>query len=111
VKKPPPQRPAESREELVQHLESLTGRTFKTREDIQAYVREVSAREPRNDPSLKRWIKVKHIALAGLLAYGVIQYYILDVMLEIVSIQSPTFFVPVRGALKSLLITFGPVVT
>jgi hypothetical protein len=96
----------ETREELVQHLERLTGRTFRTREDIQAYVREVSTRD---DPSLKRWIKVKHIALAGLLAYGVIQYYVLDVMLEIVSIQSPTFFIPVRGALKSLFITLGSV--
>jgi hypothetical protein len=98
----------QTREELVQHLEKLTGRTFKTREDIQAYVREVSTRKPHHDPSVKRWVKVKHITLAALLAYGVIQYYILDIMLEIVSIQGPTFFVPVRGALKSLLITLGP---
>lgn len=101
---------SQSREELVQHLEKLTGRTFKTREDIQTYVREVSSREPRDDPAIKRWIQTKHIALAALLAFGVIQYYILDIMLEIVSLQSPTFFLPVRGTLKSLLITVGPMI-
>jgi hypothetical protein len=34
----------ETREELVQHLEKLTGRTLRTRDEIQAYVREVAAR-------------------------------------------------------------------
>lgn len=98
----------QTREELVQHLEKLTGRTFKTREDIQSYVREVSARDARSDPSVKRWIKTKHVTLAALLAFGVIQYYVLDLMLEIVSLQSPTFFVPARATLKSLFITIGP---
>lgn len=98
----------QTREELIQHLESLTGRTFKTREDIQAYVREMSARQARDDPSVKRWIKTKHVALAALLVFGLIQYYVLDLMLEIVSLQSPTFFVPARATLKSLLITVGP---
>ena len=101
----------QTREELIQQLESLTGRTFRTREDIQAYVREVSAREARDDPSYKRWIKTKHITLAALFVLGVMQYYILDVMLEIMSIQSPTFFLPVRGTLKSLFITVGPTLT
>jgi hypothetical protein len=87
----------QGREELVQHLEKLTGRTFRTREDIQSYVREVSEREPRDDPKIRRWIKAKHVALAALLIYGLIQYYALDIMLQIVSIQSPTFFVSVRG--------------
>lgn len=97
----------QTREELVQHLEKLTGRTFKTREDIQNYVREVSSREPRDHPSVKRWVRAKHIALGALLLYGLVQYYVLDIMLEIASLQSPTFFVPVRATLKSLLITFG----
>jgi hypothetical protein len=85
---------AETREELIQHLESLTGRTLKTREDIAAYVREVSARRAADQPSVRRWLKAKQVTLIALFAFGVVQYYILDVMLEIVSMRSPTFFVP-----------------
>jgi hypothetical protein len=84
----------ETREELVQHLEKLTGRTLKTREDIAAYVREVSARRASDQPSVKRWLKAKQATLIALLAFGVVQYYVLDVMLEIVSMRTTTFFVP-----------------
>jgi hypothetical protein len=86
--------PPETREELLQHLEHLTGRSLKTRADIAAYVREVSARKAADEPSVRRWLKVKKVTLIALLAFGVIQYYILDVMLEIVSMPSSTFFVP-----------------
>jgi len=100
--------PPETRDELVQHLEKLTGRTLRTREDIQAYVREVSARKATEAPSVRRWLQFKKIALVALLAFGVIQYYILDVMLEIVSMPSTTFFVPVRTPmLKSMLDVLG----
>ena len=90
----------EPREELVQHLEQLTGRTLRTREDIQAYVREVAARKATDDPSVRRWIKAKHFTLAALLAFGVIQYYIIDVMLEIASMRTTTFFVPVSAPVQ-----------
>ena len=88
----------ETREELIQHLEKLTGRTLKTREDIAAYVREVSARRAADRPSVQRWLKVKNATLVALLAFGVIQYYVVDVMLEIVSMRTTTFFVPARAA-------------
>jgi hypothetical protein len=87
----------ETREELVQHLERLTGRSLRTREDIQAYVREVAARKAADEPSVRRWLKVKKLTLLVLLAFSVMQYYVLDVMLEIVSLPSTTFFVPVRS--------------
>jgi hypothetical protein len=96
----------ETREELVQHLEKLTGRTLKTREDIQAYVREASARKASDAPSVRRWLKVKRLTLVVLLGFAVIQYYILDVLLEIASMRHTTFFVPVSTpVLKSMLIT------
>ena len=98
----------ESREELVQHLEKLTGRSLRTREDIQAYVREVAARKAVHKPSVRRWLKLKKVTLAALLAFGIMQYYILDVMLEIVSMRSTTFFVPARApVLKSSLEALG----
>lgn len=97
----------ETREELVQHLEQLTGRTLKTRADIHAYVREVAARKASDQPSVRRWLQVKKGTLLALLAFGVIQYYVLDVMLEIVSIPSNTYFVPVKApaTLKSAILT------
>jgi hypothetical protein len=102
------EREPETREELLQHLEKLTGRTLKTREDIQAYVREVSARKASDEPSVRRWLKAKKVTLAALLAFGVIQYYILDVMLEIVSMRSTTFFVPASTQTQnSMLIRLG----
>ena len=87
----------QTREELIQHLEKLTGRTLKTREDIAAYVREVTARRATDQRSVQRWLKAKKATLILLLAFGVIQYYILDVMLEIVSMRSTTCFVPARA--------------
>ena len=85
----------ESREELLQHLERLTGRSLKTREDIAAYVREVAARSAAVSPSVRRWTSVKKITLIALFAFGLIQYYILEVMLEIATLRSTTYFVPV----------------
>jgi hypothetical protein len=48
---------------------------------------------------VRRWLKVKKLTLLVLLAFSVMQYYVLDVMLEIVSLPSTTFFVPVRSTL------------
>jgi hypothetical protein len=84
----------ETREELVQHLERLTGRTLKTREDIAAYVREAAARSAGDQPSVRRWVKAKKVTLVALFAFSVIQYYILDVLVEIASMRTTTFFVP-----------------
>lgn len=94
----------ETREELIQHLEKLTGRTLRTREDIQAYVREVSARKAADKPAVRRWLKIKRVTLFALLAFGIMQYYILDVMLEIASMRTNTFFVPASApTIKSMI--------
>jgi hypothetical protein len=98
--------PPETREELVQHLEKLTGRTLRTRAEIQAYVREVSERKATDLPSVRRWLNAKRITLVALLAFGVVQYYILDVLLEIASMRTTTFFVPASTRmLKSMIDT------
>jgi hypothetical protein len=100
--------PPETREELVQHLEKVTGRTLKTRADIRAYVREVAERKAADQPSVRRWLNAKRITLVALLAFGVLQYYILDVMLEIASLPSTTFFVPASTSTqKSMADTTG----
>jgi hypothetical protein len=98
----------ETREELLQHLEKLSGRTLRTREDIQAYVREVSERKATDQPAVRGWVRAKKITLIALLAFGVVQYYILDVMLEIVSMRTTTYFVPASAPLlKSMIEILG----
>lgn len=102
------QRQPETREELVQHLEKLTGRTLRTRAEIQAYVREVSDRKATDEPSVRRWLNAKRITLIALLAFGVVQYYVLDVLLEIVSMRTTTYFVPATTRmLKSMIDLFA----
>jgi hypothetical protein len=89
----------ETREELVQHLEQLTGRTLRTRADIQAYVQQAAVRKATDQPSVRRWLRIKKGTLFALLAFGVIQYYVLDVMLQIASLPTNTYFVPVKTPL------------
>ena len=89
----------DTREELVQHLERLTGRTLRTRADIEAYVQEAAARKAADQPSVRRWLRAKKATLIALLTFGVIQYYVLDVMLEIASMPSNTYFIPVKTPL------------
>ena len=89
----------ETREELVQHLEQLTGRTLRTRADIQAYVQAAAVRKAADQPSVRRWLRIKKGTLFALLAFGVIQYYVLDVMLQIASLPTNTYFVPVKTPL------------
>ena len=98
----------ETREELLRHFEQLTGRSLRTRADVEAYVREASARKASDLPGVRRWLKVKRVTLLALLAFGVMQYYILDVLLEIVSMRSTTYFVPVSPPIvKSMLDMLG----
>jgi hypothetical protein len=99
----------ETRNELVQHLETLTGRTLKTRQDVRSYVREVSARKATDAPPVRRWLKAKKITLIALLGFSVMQYYILDVLLEIVSLRTTTYFVPATTpvVLKSMIDRLG----
>jgi len=103
------ERQLESREQLVQHLERLTGRSLRTREEIQAYAREAAARRAADQPSVKRWLRVKKMTLVALLAFGFMQYYILDVLLQIASMHSTVYFVPVRAPLllKSTIDALG----
>lgn len=86
--------PPETRDELIQHLERLTGRSLKTRDDIAAYVREAATRKATDQPSVRRWLQAKKVTLVALFTFGLLQYYLLDVMLEIASMRSTTFFVP-----------------
>lgn len=86
-----------SREELVQYLEEVSGRRIRTRDDIKAYIDEVGARKAADDPSVRRWQAAKTVTLIGLGVFAFIQYYMMDVMVQILSLRETTVFVPVSA--------------
>jgi hypothetical protein len=77
------------------HLEELAGRKIETREDISGYVAELS-REA--DTKLSRARYLRNGLLGILLVVAVLQYYFIDVQLEILSQPALTVFVPVKPA-------------
>src|SRR3989337_2742987 len=72
--------PKDPDEALRIHLEQLAGRTIRTREDITEYVSELSdkARGKRT-----RSQQVKNALLGVLLVIAILQYYFIDVQLDI----------------------------
>jgi len=79
--------PMEPDEALRVHLEQLARRAIRTREDITEYVSELSDRRTRRQP-------LKNALLGGLLVIAVLQYYFIDVQLEILKQPALTVFAP-----------------
>lgn len=82
-------------DDLVAHLERLTGRRIKSRQDISDYVSELTGKAKRKQSKSQH---LKNLLLATLLIVSAAQYYFLDVQLEILSQPTLTVFVPVRDA-------------
>lgn len=80
-----------SREELLHYLEEISGRTIRTREDVERYVQQVSSAKP--EASARRWQTAKSVILLVLACAAALQYYLLDIMLQIASMPRVTFFV------------------
>jgi len=98
--------PPASREELIQYLEQASGRSIRTRDDIKAYVEEMAARKAADEPSVIWWRRAKTATLIGLTVFAFVQYYMIDVMVQIMALRETTFFVPVSMPMvKSMLET------
>jgi hypothetical protein len=80
-----------SSEELLAHLERISGRTFRSREDVRAYV---SGLEGRANPVTRLWAKVKQAMWLVLLVFAFLQYYAVDVLEEVTYMQSVDFHLP-----------------
>jgi hypothetical protein len=86
-------KPLASREELIQYLEQVSGRSIRTRDDIKAYVEEMAARKAADEPSVIWWRRAKTATLIGL-------------TVQIMALRETTFFVPVSVPMvKSMLQT------
>ena len=88
----------ERREELLRHLEELTGRSFHSRDDVRRYVDEMRQQEVE---FLARkgqmWRTVKQSALLALFVVAFLQYYLVDTLVQISTLQQVQVFVPVRA--------------
>lgn len=92
----------ESREELLHHLEELSGRSFHTHEDVRKFVTDVEAQAvAKHKRATSRWRAVKTATLLILLILSFVQYYLADSLLQTVSLPEMTFFVPVKADLHS----------
>lgn len=80
--------------ELVEHLERLTGRQIRSREDIAAYVDELQHKAQARRAKRQH---LKNALLVALLLVAAGQYYFTDVQLQILSQPTLTVFVPAKS--------------
>lgn len=95
---PPAGETAHPAELLLRHLEQHAGQALRTRASIDAYFAD-SARSA-SEASLPKRSLVREAALVLFLAVAVLQYYYVEVSLEIASLNRVTVFVPVEQASK-----------
>ncbi len=90
-----------SREELYLYLDQLAGRPIRTRAELEAYLNELKAREEpaqARSPE-RRWTVVKHALLGVGLVIAVLQYYLIDVYVQILALQRLQVFNTVQPVL------------
>lgn len=88
-------RMTESSAQLVGYLEELAGRKFRSRDDVRAYVEELSAQAQKASRASRRGQVLKDTVLLFCLLSAYIQYNFLDVNLQIARMPSTIIFVPV----------------
>ena len=91
-----------SREELLQYLDQLAGRSIRTRAELESYLNDLRAGEqPVQPKSLdRRWAVAKHAVLGVGLLIAVLQYYLIDIYVEIATMQRVLFISPAGPALR-----------
>jgi hypothetical protein len=100
------ERDAETSAELVQHLEDASGRKLRTREDVRRLLEEMSARTPAENPATRLWGTAKQGICLLLLVGAFLQYYFLDILVEINSLPEIRVSVPVTLSQSSRAIQF-----
>ncbi|HEX7054663.1 MAG TPA: hypothetical protein VF211_12120 [Burkholderiales bacterium] len=93
-----------SDEELLEYLEQLSGRSIRTRADLEAYLNELKARAAPPAPRARFWALAKHASLGVGLLIAVLQYYLIDVYLQIETLQRVQFLSPVAPVLRTSLL-------
>lgn len=81
-------------ESLLCHVERHAGQPLRTRASIDAYFAAVS--KLRSDDAVPKRSLLRETVLVLFLAAAVLQYYYMDVSLQIASLKQVTVFVPVQ---------------
>ena len=89
------EREPESSESLIQYLEQASGRRLRTREEIRQFLLETSAKKPEAEKTTALWHTLKQGMWLALLVAAYLQFYLLDIMVEINSISEIRVNVPV----------------
>ncbi len=92
-----------SQEDLIRHLEQLSGRQIRVREDVHALMQDSWAPKADAERS-RRWRSMKHAVLGLLFTFTVLQYYFLDVLLQILSLRELTHFTPAAAKIVTSML-------
>lgn len=84
----------DSAERLLRHVEQHAGQPLRTRASIDAYFAALS--RSRSDDSSPHRSLLREAVLVLFLAVAVLQYYYIDVSLQIAALNQVTVFVPVQ---------------
>lgn len=87
------------REELLRLLEQASGRPLRSRAAVREYLDELAQRRSQTSAAARRWRTAKAATLAALGVLALLQYYFLDVMLQMVTLPQLTVFVRVAKVL------------
>ena len=89
------ERAFETDADLMGHLKDTVGRELRTREDVRRYLKEISEKRPERSPVTELWHIARQSMWLLLLVSAYLQYYFLDILVEIDSLPSIQVTVPV----------------
>lgn len=93
--RPAAQAPGESGERLLDYLEARTGRKLRSREAVDAYLKDLESQKSEAQRTGMRRGIIRGAILLVLILAAYLQYYYWDVKLEIASLPAVQVFVPV----------------
>jgi len=59
----------------------------RTRGELQLYIEQLKVTSGKDQPSVKRWVNAKRMVLLVLLVFAILQYYFMDVFIEMMSMS------------------------
>ncbi len=87
----------ETLEELVRYMEQVSGRSIRTRADVDRYLEflaEIHPQQERTASIAHAWLIAKRLVLAALTAFAVFQYFEVDTATEVLTIDKVRFLAP-----------------
>lgn len=87
----------ETREELLRYLEQVSGHALRTRADVDRFLEfyaEVHPGKQRREALADSWLVAKRVVLVMLAAFAVFQYFAVEAVTEVLTIDRVKFLTP-----------------